>query len=362
MNTTSNPKLSTLLQQINNLKTEFLPLPEHAASACDTHTKERYLTLLASLAMADNAISEAESRLISLLRASMGLEVRNSALYEQAGNLDEEGLKDFFRAIKEADIAKSFILDALILCRLDGPLNPEAAEVLGHLTELMALGEEDLKVLVGLSCHVLGIENDTLIPFKWNTDFYRHWHPVLLGGKEKLTLKNIDLASSSPLKNFPNLTATVVDEKTGLEWMRCSMGQTWDGSTCVGDAKIYNLDEAMAAVEELNKKGGYCGHKDWRLPTIEELNTLVYCSSGKREPFKKTGYGEIYGGSCKGEYQKPTINLVAFPNTPSSWFWSSSPYANYGGSGWALSFDCGYVVPGKENGGICQLRLVRAGQ
>ncbi|TYT74466.1 DUF1566 domain-containing protein [Desulfobotulus mexicanus] len=357
MTTSANPQLSTLLQQIHNLKTEFLPLPEHAAKDCDTHTKERYLTLLASLAMADKAITEAESRLISLLRASMGLEVRNSALYEQAGNLDEGGLKDFFRAIKEADIAKSFILDALILCRLDGPLNPETAEVLGHLTELMGLGEEDLKALVGLSCHVLGINKKSFIPFSWKTDFYCHWHPLLLKDNVILTIQDIEqnLPSLKPSINMQR--ATVMDEKTGLEWMRCSLGQTWDGSTCVGEAKAYTWENAMAAAEKLNKEGGYCGHRDWRLPTIEELNTLVYCSSGKRADWKPGSQG----GKCEDNFQKPTINLVTFPNTPESWFWSSSPNANYSSSAWGLHFGSGGVGSNSKhyNG---QVRLVRGGQ
>jgi hypothetical protein len=31
-----------------------------------------------------------------------------------------------------------------------------------------------------------------------------------------------------------NGDGTVTDPTTGLTWMRCSMGQTWNGTTCTG--------------------------------------------------------------------------------------------------------------------------------
>ncbi len=33
--------------------------------------------------------------------------------------------------------------------------------------------------------------------------------------------------------------------------------------------------------QTLNRQGGYAGYRDWRVPTKEELLTLVYCSSGQ---------------------------------------------------------------------------------
>lgn len=67
----------------------------------------------------------------------------------------------------------------------------------------------------------------------------------------------------------------VKDTETKLMWMRCSLGQTWDGSTCTGKALEYTWAETM-------KQNGfnYAGYSNWRVPKIEELKTLVYCSSG----------------------------------------------------------------------------------
>ena len=60
---------------------------------------------------------------------------------------------------------------------------------------------------------------------------------------------------------------------------------------------------------------GFAGYSDWCLPTIEELRTLVYCSSGKPKTWNDTGK------SCKGDYQRPTIASEVFPNTPTPTWW-----------------------------------------
>lgn len=109
---------------------------------------------------------------------------------------------------------------------------------------------------------------------------------------------------------------TIRDKKTGLEWMRCTLGQKWNGSQCTGKPDEYTLDEAY----ELVKRYKYAGYSDWRLPNINELKTLVYCSSKKREDFAENKTG----GGCAGKYSSPTILESTFPDTPASSVWSIS--------------------------------------
>jgi len=112
----------------------------------------------------------------------------------------------------------------------------------------------------------------------------------------------------------------VLDIRTNLQWMRCLLGQIWAENSCAGEAKEYAWDQAKSATDELNRQGGYAGHRDWRLPSIDELKTLVYCSSGQPKIWNDTGK------PCEGEYESPTIDQAAFSNTPKDeWFWSSSP-------------------------------------
>jgi len=146
-----------------------------------------------------------------------------------------------------------------------------------------------------------------------------------------------------------NGDGTVTDKETKLQWMRCSLGQQWTGSGCSGKAKEMNWETAK------QQKADFAGHKDWRLPSIEELRTLVWCSSGKPAHFP--GDGRF----CEGEYQQPTIDAQAFPDTPAEWFWSSSAYANYSDSAWIVHFYNGY---GNSNNryNYNAVRLVRGGQ
>ncbi|WP_246585308.1 DUF1566 domain-containing protein [Thiorhodospira sibirica] len=157
--------------------------------------------------------------------------------------------------------------------------------------------------------------------------------------------------------------ATVLDVRTGLHWMRCSLGQTWENGRCVGQAKGYEWDAALQAAQALNASGGYAGYTDWRLPTLKELHSLVYWSSGRQKPLEFDATGEPVRGSggCEDDYHRPTIDSLAFPDTPVDWFWSSSPYADSSGHAWLVNFNGGHVSVNFQNG-TGRVRLVRARQ
>jgi hypothetical protein len=137
----------------------------------------------------------------------------------------------------------------------------------------------------------------------------------------------------------------VEDIRTKLQWQRCSLGQTWTGATCAGVATKYTWDEA----QRLAPTG-------WRLPTKDELASLVYCSSGEPAYWKPTDREE-----CEGAFGRPTIWSAAFPNTPEWLFWSSSPHAGSSSGAWFVNFGDGYVGYLYKHSQGC-VRLVRGGQ
>ncbi len=137
-----------------------------------------------------------------------------------------------------------------------------------------------------------------------------------------------------------NGDGTVTDVRTGLQWMRCSLGQTWQGGTCVGWAEKYTWQAALDAAATLNRQGGYASYSDWRVPTKKELQTLIYCSSSQPNIWNDTGQ------ACKGGYERPTIYQPVFPNTPDSRYWSLDKTSYY--TQWSVSFGNGFVGAGSK--------------
>ena len=125
-----------------------------------------------------------------------------------------------------------------------------------------------------------------------------------------------------------NKNGTVTHKSTGLTWQKCSVGQTWTGETCSGEATKMTWNDAM----ELSNS--FAGYNDWRLPTKEELMTLVFCFYGKHN----TNY------SCKiMTYDtSPTINTTYFPTTLREKYWSSS-HSYTGDDAWYVYFGSGYT-------------------
>jgi predicted secreted protein len=83
-----------------------------------------------------------------------------------------------------------------------------------------------------------------------------------------------------------------------------------------GYGKSYNSDVFVSTVN----KQKLCGGANWRLPTLDELKTLVVvvCADGKYEK----------NGDCTNlpSLIEPAIDSTYFPNTVDSSYWSSSYY------------------------------------
>ena len=106
-----------------------------------------------------------------------------------------------------------------------------------------------------------------------------------------------------------NGNGTVTDTVTGLMWDQCSWGQTWGAGSgpgnrsCAGTASIHDWAASLNLANTANT-GNRRGYTDWRLPNRTELESLVDINKNA----------------------SPRIDSVAFPNTPSFLFWSSTLY------------------------------------
>jgi len=110
--------------------------------------------------------------------------------------------------------------------------------------------------------------------------------------------------TTNPMSYTVNGDGTVTDNVTGLMWQRedDNVARTW--------ANAITYCEGLTLA----------GHADWRLPDEYELQSIM-------------DYGRY----------NPAIDTAAFPETNSSYYWSSSTYAGYPDGAWDLYFTSGYV-------------------
>ena len=92
----------------------------------------------------------------------------------------------------------------------------------------------------------------------------------------------------------------IVDLKSGVEWMRCSVGQQWNGTSCLGEIIRLNHEDVAKAIVIANKQLG----GNWRLPDREELEGLICagCEAVKidSDSFPKTVPEPYWTGEVNG--------------------------------------------------------------
>ena len=129
--------------------------------------------------------------------------------------------------------------------------------------------------------------------------------------------------------------------KTYTNYDSTASAQKWNGSAYVAPTQT-EIDAATNSVGFKNSVNtqGLCGYSDWRLPTADELQSIV-----------------DYGVAVPG----PTVDANWFPNTQGNVYWSASPFVGYSDYAWFVSFNDGLVYGGLRYVSL-YVRLVRAGQ
>jgi len=127
---------------------------------------------------------------------------------------------------------------------------------------------------------------------------------------------NSKIPSTSPTQRFHlNQDGSITDQQTGLQWSRCSLGQSWKDNTCQDKPQALPYAIAALAVEE-----------GWRLPTVSELSSLIELR-------------------CSG----PAINNNIFPTTTTAIYWTATRFVNLDGSFWQVHFLHGEIMPEKAD-------------
>ncbi len=116
----------------------------------------------------------------------------------------------------------------------------------------------------------------------------------------------------------------VTDNLTGLMWVKTpdSTTRAWQVALDYADG----LD--------------LCGHTDWRLPNVNELESFVNAEQANSATW---------------------LNSQGFSNAQADWYWSSTTYAGDTAFAWIVRMFDGYVINGGKSGFI-YVWPVRSGQ
>jgi hypothetical protein len=129
---------------------------------------------------------------------------------------------------------------------------------------------------------------------------------LLMTGSAVAQTQNCDTSKqeSSPASRFIDQgNGAIKDTQTSKLWLRCAVGMKWSGRSCEEKTTTHTYFEALAQVERINKQA-YAQRSNWRLPTRDELTSIV-----EQRCFN------------------PAINLDVFPYSPQSGFWTSTENA-----------------------------------
>lgn len=159
--------------------------------------------------------------------------------------------------------------------------------------------------------------------------------------------------------NNGTISASATATTGGLTWMKCSQGQTYNvgPNTCTG-APSTNIKYCNANDQSCNNSSTYLlngtgtsdaytscsalngssfgGKTTWRVPTKEELKSLVLCSNGPATPLSDNT-------TCNSGSANPAMNTTVFPaNSSVSGIdhWSATTYSAFVANAFSTTFTC----------------------
>lgn len=151
----ANPSvLTNLIKDMDELQLKRRPLQPHAVRTLPKPQKQLYVTMLVAILINQN-ISKEQARLLTMLLDSMDLDIKPAQLYDEVTLLGKAELQAFCELCDEHALAPCFLMDALVLCRLDTSINHDQQRSIAELVSLLAIPEHTLSDILHLANEVI---------------------------------------------------------------------------------------------------------------------------------------------------------------------------------------------------------------
>lgn len=189
-------------------------------------------------------------------------------------------------------------------------------------------------ILTGYLKDLDSVPNDLSAPYSWTatTSFQSGRLPLVDTGSTlctdaSSTIWDVNACSlgQDPLVSQPrnlvnNGNGTVSDTVTGLLWSSCTEGKNYSVGTCSGSEIPVSWNAAVAACSDRNTSL-LGGRSDWRLPTYDELLTIVDL-----------------------DQYSPSLDTSLFPGAMTAIYWSASVPLENAASAYYVHFDNGAFI------------------
>ncbi|QBY03374.1 DUF1566 domain-containing protein [Thalassotalea sp. HSM 43] len=135
-----------------------------------------------------------------------------------------------------------------------------------------------------------------------------------VGSTTQHCVYNVKGTADNQRFNISDDGQSVLDNKTGLTWARCDLGQAWsdEQGRCLGEQEEVNWLDAHKSAQSYTAGG----HNDWRVPNIKELYSLVEerCAGPamNTQVFPSTFYADIYFSSTINNLKATGDSAYAF--------------------------------------------------
>ncbi|MDH3327510.1 MAG: DUF1566 domain-containing protein [Gammaproteobacteria bacterium] len=171
---------------------------------------------------------------------------------------------------------------------------------------------------------------------KYLIGLFALFFPLMAANAALCSNQSIAIPASTPTSQFTLASQdaqTVVDNKTGLMWLRCTYGFSWS----VSNVRCENTQGVTKNwVEALGLAGiNYEGFTGWRVPNVKELASIV-----------------------ERKCQVLAINNEIFPGSPAAGYWTSTHVVGSTTDVKSIDFSTGNIDTAKASSQL-YLRLVR---
>ncbi|MDC9820708.1 hypothetical protein ABRQ07_18610 [Pectobacterium polonicum] len=147
----------TILSQLDCLRIKENTYSIHSLNEEDEHTRRHYCALLLMVLLSHGPISADQQRMLQLWLPTIEMEGRQAELCQLAMKLGQDGLEEAINALRDVGGNYSFMLDALIFARTNGPLTQQQVTLLETLATFLDIEQPHMETIVYAACQVLGL-------------------------------------------------------------------------------------------------------------------------------------------------------------------------------------------------------------